>query len=202
MQHVRARAFAPPPWQSLAAPALWKAALSPARATPKNAQVVEPLVETIEALVAPGGAFLYVAPESNRQGEVEFLAALCKAGYECQESAVPEHYLGNVLADCSDEDFDLLFGELRQRTYTLYCFTRVGTLPLPAPPTSSPSSNSLPVAAASTGTEPPPPAVGGLPQSFVDSALSTKTEYEASLRLPHDERAALERAAATRRRPH
>ena len=36
-------------------------------------EAVAPLASAIDALVAPGGAFLYVCPETNRLGEAEFL---------------------------------------------------------------------------------------------------------------------------------
>ena len=52
-------------------------------------------------------------------GETEFLDGLCSAGFECQVSAVPDEYLRCVLPDCSDEEFHILFAELRERTYSL-----------------------------------------------------------------------------------
>lgn len=99
-------------------------------------EAVAPLVEAINAMLAPNGAFLYVCPETNRQGEHEFLTGLCASGFEVQQSSVPPAYLANAFADDSftDEDFYLLFSELQQRTYTLYCFTRIGDVQLPEMP--------------------------------------------------------------------
>jgi hypothetical protein len=99
-------------------------------------EAVGPLVECINAMLAPNGAFLYVCPETNRQGEQEFLTGLCASGFEVQQSSVPPSYLANAFADDSftDEDFYLLFSELKQRTYTLYCFTRIGDVALPEMP--------------------------------------------------------------------
>lgn len=82
-------------------------------------EAVPHLLRTVQALVARGGCFLYVAPETNRAGETEFLDGLCSAGFECQVSAVPDEYLRCVLPDCSDEEFHILFAELRERTYSL-----------------------------------------------------------------------------------
>ncbi|KAL1507624.1 hypothetical protein AB1Y20_007243 [Prymnesium parvum] len=87
-------------------------------------QAVSPLLRVVQHLVAPNGCFLYVCPETNRQGEVEFLKGLCTNGFDCQVSAVPNTFLRNVLQDRSDEEFSLLFGELKERTYSLYCFSR------------------------------------------------------------------------------
>ena len=90
-------------------------------------EAVAPLLRVVQALVTPQGCFLYVAPETNRQGEAEFLKGLCAAGFECQVSAVPTSYLANILQGRDAEEFDLLFGELKQRTYSLYCFSRGGS---------------------------------------------------------------------------
>jgi hypothetical protein len=87
-------------------------------------EAVPPLLAAVGALVARGGVFLYVAPETNRQGEGAFLRGLGDAGFECQTSAVPPHYLQRSLPERTDEEFEVLFAELRERTYTLYCFTR------------------------------------------------------------------------------
>jgi hypothetical protein len=139
-------------------------------------EAVPPLIATVCGLVAPGGAFLYVCPETNRQGEHEFLTRLCASGFECQQSEVPPSYLANAFPtedgdgegeERSEADFFLLFSELRQRTYTLYCFTRIGDL---APPP-------LPVAAASdshsAGGGPPPQ---GQATDAVELAISTSSE--------------------------
>ena len=105
-------------------------------------EAVEPLLAAVSGLVSPGGAFLYVAPETNRQGEAEFLTGLCARGWECQRSDVPPSYLTNAfvkpqpaggggaaggdaameeeeMEGGSEEDFFALFTELKQRTYHL-----------------------------------------------------------------------------------
>ena len=38
----------------------------------------------------------------------------------------------------TEEDFFILFSELQQRTYTLYCYTRMGDLSLPPLPQDAP----------------------------------------------------------------
>ena len=124
-------------------------------------EAVEPLLAAVSGLVSPGGAFLYVAPETNRQGEAEFLTGLCARGWECQRSDVPPSYLTNAfvkpqpaggggaaggdaameeeeMEGGSEEDFFALFTELKQRTYHLYCFTRIGEIGLPPLPEAQP----------------------------------------------------------------
>jgi len=86
-------------------------------------EAVPPLLRVVSAMVAPGGCFLYVAPETNRAGESDFLQGLTDAGFECQTSAVPTEYLRGVLPDRTEEEFAILFAELRERTYSLYCFS-------------------------------------------------------------------------------
>ncbi len=82
-------------------------------------EAVSDLLRVVGALVAPGGCFLYVAPETNRAGETDFLQGLTTAGFECQVSAVPAGYLRCILPERSEEDFEILFAELRERTYSL-----------------------------------------------------------------------------------
>ena len=81
-------------------------------------EAVPDLLRVVRALVAPGGSFLYVAPDC-REGEPDFLQGLTAAGFECQASAMPADYLRCVLPERSDEDFEILFAELRERTYSL-----------------------------------------------------------------------------------
>ena len=94
---------------------------------------VPDLRRVVGALVGPGGCFLYVCPETNRQGEEAFIAGLVEDGFECQASAVPPAYFANPLAETTEEEFGLLFAELAQRTYTLYCFSRPDGGKAPAP---------------------------------------------------------------------
>ena len=72
-----------------------------------------------------------VAPEGGegRQGGEQFIEAMREAGWECQQSAVPPAYHRNVLDEGSDEEFELLFDELKTRTYTLYCYSRKAAAP-------------------------------------------------------------------------
>ena len=91
------------------------------------------LKRVVEAVVAPGGCFVHVAPEAGegRQGGAQFVEAMKEAGWECQLSQVPEAYHRNVLADASDEarlvpdeEFEVRFAELSSKSYTLYCYSR------------------------------------------------------------------------------
>ena len=99
-----------------------------------GADTVPHLRKVVETLVAPGGVFVHVAPEGGegRQGGQQFIDAMGEAGWECQQSAVPPAYLRNVLDDGSDEEFELLFAELKTRTYTLYCYSRAAAAPTSA----------------------------------------------------------------------
>ena len=96
-----------------------------------GADTVPHLRRVVEALVAPGGVFVHVAPEGGegRQGGEQFIEAMREAGWECQQSAVPPAYHRNVLDEGSDEEFELLFDELKTRTYTLYCYSRKAAAP-------------------------------------------------------------------------
>lgn len=95
-----------------------------------SADAVPHLQKVVETLVAPGGCFLHVSPHSaggqveHRQGGQDFIDAMCAAGWECQQSAVPPTYTRNVLQDADDEEFELLFDELKTRTYSLYAYSR------------------------------------------------------------------------------
>ena len=134
-------------------------------------EAVSPLLAAVDGLVAVGGAFLYVAPETNRRGETAFLSGLCARGWECQRSEVPPAFLANAFdeADGSEDDFYLLFAELKQRTYTLYCYTRIGER---APP---PLPRARPPAAASQIHQKARDATGGAAVELRISALSSES---------------------------
>lgn len=89
-------------------------------------EAVPQLLVLLPALLAPGGVFFYVAPETNRLGEAEFLDGMAGLGFARSEAPVPPRYLANVLGEATDEDFNSIFPELRARTYTLYTFFRGG----------------------------------------------------------------------------
>jgi len=88
------------------------------------AEAVPQLLRVVSTLMQTSGSFFYVAPETNRQGEAEFLEGLVAAGFAREAHEVPQSYLMNVLADRTDEEFRILFSELSQRTYTLFRFSR------------------------------------------------------------------------------
>jgi hypothetical protein len=89
-------------------------------------EAVTQLLALLPSLLAPGGVFFYVAPETNRLGEVEFLDGMANLGFARSEAPVPPRYLSNVLGEATDEDFGIIFPELGARTYTLYTFFRGG----------------------------------------------------------------------------
>jgi len=87
-------------------------------------EAVPQLLALVPALLAPGGAFFYVAPETNRLGERDFLEGLVALGFSRRDEPVPQRYLANVLDGSNADDFGQIFPELAQRTYTLYTFRR------------------------------------------------------------------------------
>jgi Met-10+ like-protein len=80
------------------------------------------LKSVIEGTVKPGGLFLYVAPDTGRDGMDDFLRemkALCPL-WTCRH-APPEYHV-NPLTNGDDEECFLHFQELYQNTYVLYEF--------------------------------------------------------------------------------
>ena len=90
------------------------------------AEAVQPLLRCVCDLLVHGGDFFYVAPETNRLGEAQFLDGLRAAGFAREEHEVPPRYLANALPERPEEEFHMLFSELKERTYTLYRFYRAG----------------------------------------------------------------------------
>jgi len=88
--------------------------------------LVEPLVNVVNSLVAPGGSFHYVSADTGRQGCAEFVAALEAAGWAKTTKPAPEAYNTNPFLpeSCDDAAFALRFPEFAQATFTMYTFTR------------------------------------------------------------------------------
>lgn len=80
------------------------------------------LKSVILGTVKPGGTFLYVAPDTGRDGMDEFLQemkALCPGW---TERVAPPEYIANPLTNGDGEECFLHFQELHQSTYMLYEF--------------------------------------------------------------------------------
>lgn len=92
-------------------------------------EVVPLLSSVIFGVLRVGGTFLYVAPETGRDGADEFIKNLQAFGMELvEEKVAPEHYLANPLeaGDDSDDAFVLHFNDLasKETVYKLYEFVR------------------------------------------------------------------------------
>ena len=86
------------------------------------------LLQTIGGLLAQGGTFLYAAPDSGRQGQEDFFAAL-KETEDMElvaELQAPSVFSDNPLENQDDEDCFLHFNELKNPVgdYRLYEFRR------------------------------------------------------------------------------
>lgn len=92
-------------------------------------EVVPLLTSVIFGLLRVGGTFLYVAPETGRDGGEDFIKNLQAFGMELVEQKdAPEQYYTNPLAagEESDDMFLLHFHDLasKQTAYRLYEFVR------------------------------------------------------------------------------
>ncbi|CAM9133122.1 unnamed protein product, partial [Phaeothamnion confervicola] len=82
------------------------------------------LANAIAGMCRRGGTFLYVAPDTGRDGLPEFFAALALRGFAALSAEqAPEHYKENPLLSGSEGDYLLYFNEL-QRPHMLYEFRR------------------------------------------------------------------------------
>ncbi|EOD07926.1 hypothetical protein EMIHUDRAFT_217922 [Emiliania huxleyi CCMP1516] len=84
-------------------------------------EAVPQLLALLPALLPEGGggAFYYVAPETDRLGEVEFLDGLVGLGWYRTEEAAPPRFMDNVLDGVANEDFRNLFPDETRGTIQL-----------------------------------------------------------------------------------
>jgi predicted nicotinamide N-methyase len=85
------------------------------------------LKKVVTGLLTPeNGAFLYVAPESGRDGLDEFIESMkSDSTFECiKEVIAPDSYRTNPLTSGDEEDCFLHFHELASKVYILYEFRR------------------------------------------------------------------------------
>ena len=87
--------------------------------------IVPLLRKVVSGLLAPGGTFLYVAPEGGRDGLPEFISSMGTNGFErAGEREAPEGYCSNPLRSGDGEDCFLHFHELASTRYMLYEFRK------------------------------------------------------------------------------
>ncbi len=80
------------------------------------------LVEVVLGLLKPNGRFYYVAPESGRDGLVEFIDRMKEVCSECKTVIAPTEFHSNPLSNGDDEECFLHFQELSSLTYCLHEF--------------------------------------------------------------------------------
>jgi hypothetical protein len=89
--------------------------------------IVDLLKKVVTGLLTPeNGTFLYVAPESGRDGLDEFIESMkSDSNFECiSEVIAPDSYRTNPLTSGDEEDCFLHFHELASKVYILYEFQR------------------------------------------------------------------------------
>ena len=80
------------------------------------------LKSVIERTVKPGGTFLYVCPDTGRDGLDEFINEMKTLCPNWTERVAPKEYHSNPLVNGDDEECYMHFNELFQKTFMLYEF--------------------------------------------------------------------------------
>lgn len=80
------------------------------------------LSQVVKGLLKPGGLFLYVAPESGRDGLEEFIKTMADMSSECEHDVASDRYKSNPLANKDDDECFLHFQELSSLTFMLHKF--------------------------------------------------------------------------------
>lgn len=81
------------------------------------------LVDVVLGLLKPNGKFYYVAPDSGRDGLVEFIDRMKEVCSDWKMQIAPQELLLNPLTNGDDEACFLFFSELSSLTYCLHEFT-------------------------------------------------------------------------------
>jgi len=91
-----------------------------------QSSIVPRLKKVVLGLLHPSsGVFLYVCPDTGRDGLTEFIAEMKHCGLHCsKEEIAPDAYKSNPLSNGDDEECFLHFHELGTSTYVLYEFSR------------------------------------------------------------------------------
>lgn len=91
-------------------------------------EIVPLLTQTVKGLLGKKSgpkSFLYVAPDSGRDGLPEFIKGMKKEGFRCVKNILsPDDFLKNPLSNGDEDECFLHFGELRSSTYILYEFLK------------------------------------------------------------------------------
>jgi len=87
--------------------------------------IVPYLKKVVLGVLNEGGRFLYVAPNTGRDGLDEFIASMKHNGVQLvSQQVAPKAFHSNPLENGDDEDFFLHFHEVASSTYVLYEFER------------------------------------------------------------------------------
>jgi len=81
------------------------------------------LISVVMGTIKPGGKFLYVAPDTGRDGMDLFIEAMKSKCPGWTENIAPQEYHANPLTNEDDEECFLHFQELSYLTYILYEFS-------------------------------------------------------------------------------
>lgn len=93
-------------------------------------EIVPFLITIVKGLLNRGNkvgpkSFLYVAPDTGRDGLPEFIKGMKKEGFRCiSDTLAPDEYVCNPLSNKDEDECFLHFGELRSTTYILYEFLK------------------------------------------------------------------------------
>lgn len=88
-------------------------------------ELVPPLLELIDHVLAPDGVF-YMVAAAGRQGVATLVDALRQTNFEVGEVVAGEGLKANPLASKSEDELELHFNELHATTHTLYTVRRKG----------------------------------------------------------------------------
>ena len=91
--------------------------------------IVPYLKKVVLGLLKEGqGRFLYVAPDTGRDGLPEFIESMKRDGFQLESQQVaPREYHSNPLTNGDDEECYVHFHELASSTYILYEFARTSS---------------------------------------------------------------------------
>ena len=82
------------------------------------------LVKVVLGLLKPGGSFLYVAPDTGRDGMDQFIQQMKTECPGWKQEVASSEYHANPLTNQDDDECFLHFQELSSLTYILYDFTK------------------------------------------------------------------------------
>lgn len=83
------------------------------------------LLQTLQHELKEGGTFFYVAPETERDGLVEFLESMRANGFLLRKKIIaPDSYREGILQTGSENDLLLYFNEIYTKTFHFFEFKK------------------------------------------------------------------------------